>query len=268
VTIKSAWFILLGNMSVPTSRTTPSPSLTSDKQSRVYATSTTVRFPPTPPGTDIDSDDGTSASTRLDVPLPPPSAAQRILNVDKPTPDAHVPRDPRLIRLTGAHPFNAEAPLGDLYNEGFLTTPDLFYVRNHGAVPEVQDAECLHWEISVEGYGSQRTSLSKLTWRQACGESVENHTAAFARRVRKCHISDNSGLRRQQEKRAERCQKKQRLLLGSSRRIDCIVHRCRNERCHRESEATEASKIRLHGGCRQACEFCSGMKIQSLMRTA
>jgi hypothetical protein len=57
--------------------------------------------------------------TLSDIPLPPPSKAPReILNLDKGTPDHHVPRDSRLIRLTGAHPFNVEAPLTTLFNEG------------------------------------------------------------------------------------------------------------------------------------------------------
>lgn len=85
-------------------------------------------------------------------PLPPAtSIPERVLDQDKNTPDAHVPRDPRLIRLTGVHPFNVEPPLTDLYNQGFLTSPELFYVRNHGAVPQVQDDEMLDWEFSVEG---------------------------------------------------------------------------------------------------------------------
>ena len=60
-------------------------------------------------------------------------------------------RDPRLIRLTGIHPFNVEAPLSALYDEGFLTTKDLHYVRNHGPVPRVDDSEALDWEFTVEG---------------------------------------------------------------------------------------------------------------------
>jgi nitrate reductase (NAD(P)H) len=103
----------------------------------------------------VDGDDtkSTTSTSEPDFPLPPPAnTPPQVLDIDKPTPDAHVPRDPRLIRLTGVHPFNTEAPLTDLFNEGFLTSPELFYVRNHGAVPEVQDAECLDWEFSVEGY--------------------------------------------------------------------------------------------------------------------
>ena len=56
-----------------------------------------------------------------DIPLPPPSKnPTQILNVDKGTPDGHVPRDPRLIRLTGVHPFNVEPPLTDLFREGMF----------------------------------------------------------------------------------------------------------------------------------------------------
>lgn len=113
-------------------------------------------FPFTPP----DSEDSVSTKSSLassdseSLPCLPP-VPQRpgvdILEVDKNTPDRHVPRDHRLIRLTGVHPFNVEAPLSDLFDEGFLTTPELFYVRNHGPVPEVHDAEVPNWEFSVEG---------------------------------------------------------------------------------------------------------------------
>lgn len=84
-------------------------------------------------------------------PLPPPSRGNSVLPEDLKTPDSHVPRDPRLIRLTGVHPFNVEAPLSDLYDQGFLTNKDLHYVRNHGAVPQVQDEDILNWELSIEG---------------------------------------------------------------------------------------------------------------------
>lgn len=61
----------------------------------------------------------------IDIPLPPPTTAPtEVLSIDRDTPDHHVPRDPRLIRLTGVHPFNVEAPLTDLFNEGRLF-PDL-----------------------------------------------------------------------------------------------------------------------------------------------
>lgn len=111
-----------------------------------------VSLPPTPPETVVDSDDGKDS---LSFPLPPPTTIPtQVLDVDRPTPDSHVPRDPRLIRLTGVHPFNVEAPLTDLFNEGFLTSPELFYVRNHGAVPVVQEEEIPNWEFTVEGFVS------------------------------------------------------------------------------------------------------------------
>jgi nitrate reductase (NAD(P)H) len=122
-------------------------------------------LPPTPPatirsGSTSDSEDAStstiSATTDDDqLPLPPPTTIPtEVLETDKKTPDGWLPRDPRLIRLTGVHPFNVEAPLTDLFNEGFLTSPELFYVRNHGAVPKVEDESILDWEFAVDGYVS------------------------------------------------------------------------------------------------------------------
>lgn len=107
-------------------------------------------LPPTPPET-VNGDCPTPDPAAFALP-PPTRAPTEVLDVDKKTPDYHVARDPRLIRLTGVHPFNVEAPLSDLYDEGFLTSPELFYVRNHGAVPQVHDEDILDWEFSVEGY--------------------------------------------------------------------------------------------------------------------
>ena len=61
------------------------------------------------------------SSLAAQVPLPPPSKEPAdILSVDNNTPDGHVPRDPRLLRLTGAHPFNCEPPLTELYKQGTI----------------------------------------------------------------------------------------------------------------------------------------------------
>lgn len=118
-------------------------------------------LPPTPPETVIDDD--SSSKESLEFPLPPPTTVPtQVLDVDRPTPDSHVPRDPRLIRLTGVHPFNVEAPLTELFNEGFLTSPELFYVRNHGAVPEVKDEDIPDWEFTVEGYVASKRHLADL----------------------------------------------------------------------------------------------------------
>lgn len=60
-----------------------------------------------------------SVRTKENIPLPPRhSGVSAVLYKDKDTPDNHVPRDSRLIRLTGVHPFNAEAPLTPLYSDG------------------------------------------------------------------------------------------------------------------------------------------------------
>ncbi|KXJ89323.1 hypothetical protein Micbo1qcDRAFT_212694 [Microdochium bolleyi] len=60
---------------------------------------------------------------------------------DQFTPDNWIPRDGTLVRLTGKHPLNAEAPLSELFDAGIITPNELHYVRNHGAVPR------LMWEF-------------------------------------------------------------------------------------------------------------------------
>ena len=79
-----------------------------------------VEVPPTPPDSDSEKAESDSASEHAssDFPLAPPSSEPtQVLDLDKKTPDSWLPRDPRLIRLTGVHPFNVEAPLSALYNE-------------------------------------------------------------------------------------------------------------------------------------------------------
>ncbi|GBC10494.1 hypothetical protein RclHR1_09680004 [Rhizophagus clarus] len=73
------------------------------------------------------------------------------------TPDNWVPRHPELIRLTGKHPFNSEAPLPLLMEQGFTTPASLHYVRNHGAVPK------LSWDthrLIVDGLVPKTLNLS------------------------------------------------------------------------------------------------------------
>lgn len=65
-----------------------------------------------------------------------------------------------MIRLTGVHPFNVEPPLTDLYDEGFLTSENLHYVRNHGPVPVCEDSEILDWSFTVEGMVSNPITMS------------------------------------------------------------------------------------------------------------
>lgn len=69
-----------------------------------------------------------NAQTQFDV---PPDVR------DVGTPDEWVPRDGRLVRLTGKHPFNVEPPLSILNRYRFITPSSLHYVRNHGACPKL-----------------------------------------------------------------------------------------------------------------------------------
>ncbi|AEO55434.1 hypothetical protein MYCTH_2299273 [Thermothelomyces thermophilus ATCC 42464] len=125
-------------------------------------------LPPTPPLQDFDEYQKQGLSLPTDglgrsvppYPLPPPSRQNKVLPEDLKTPDDHVERDPRLIRLTGVHPFNVEPPLTDLFDEGFLTTKDLHYVRNHGAVPRVEDSSVLDWDFTVEGMVAHPITLT------------------------------------------------------------------------------------------------------------
>lgn len=139
-------------------------------------------LPPTPPFTEDNSSDKSVTYDETEIPLPPPSEIPTaVLDIDKKTPDSHVPRDPRLIRLTGVHPFNVEAPLSALFNEGFLTSPELFYVRNHGAVPEVHDEDIPNWAFTVEGLGSSleapSVNYAHLTEIQTRREPNDHHSS-------------------------------------------------------------------------------------------
>lgn len=73
------------------------------------------------------------------------------LAIDAGTPDAWVQRDERMIRLTGKHPYNCEAPLDALWNAGWLTPQALFYVRTHGATPNVSQQEAKDWKLQIHG---------------------------------------------------------------------------------------------------------------------
>ncbi|BFG19173.1 hypothetical protein CerSpe_054470 [Prunus speciosa] len=67
---------------------------------------------------------------------------------DEATSDSWVPRNPSMVRLTGKHPFNCEAPLARLMHHGFITPVPLHYVRNHGAVPK---GTWQDWTVEVTG---------------------------------------------------------------------------------------------------------------------
>ncbi|KAG6852835.1 hypothetical protein C0991_008708 [Blastosporella zonata] len=90
----------------------------------------------------------------IDTALPPVPRDEACKNVDSQdvgTPDSWVIRDHRMVRLTGKHPFNAEAKLNDLFAQGFLTPSNLFFVRNHGAVPKVDIELAREWSLTIHG---------------------------------------------------------------------------------------------------------------------
>jgi len=64
------------------------------------------------------------------------------------TPDEWIPRDGRLVRLTGRHPFNVEPPLEVLNKHRFITPSSMHYVRNHGACPKLN---WLEHKVSIGG---------------------------------------------------------------------------------------------------------------------
>lgn len=105
------------------------------------------------PTTPSESDDGEDYTTEYtkDLPPLPQKLAVEPLAIDAGTPDAWVARDERMVRLTGKHPFNSEAPLADLWNAGWLTPQPLFYVRTHGATPYVTQQEAKEWKVKVHG---------------------------------------------------------------------------------------------------------------------
>lgn len=85
---------------------------------------------------------------------------QQPSSLDAGTPDHWVARDDRLVRLTGRHPFNAEPALSTLFSRGFLTPQNLFYVRNHGAVPKVTSRQARDWRLRVHGLVEREVSFS------------------------------------------------------------------------------------------------------------
>ncbi|KAI1325521.1 nitrate reductase [Xylariaceae sp. FL0255] len=112
-------------------------------------------IPPSPPDTDKES---------VDLGSETPISESKTFRT-------HVVRDPRLIRLAGTHPFNVQAPLSDLLNKGFLTSKDLHFVRNHGAVPKINDANANDWEFTLND-SSLRRKQKKRAKRRAQNERV------------------------------------------------------------------------------------------------
>ncbi|CAH8354704.1 unnamed protein product [Eruca vesicaria subsp. sativa] len=83
---------------------------------------------------------------------------------DESTADNWIHRNSSMVRLTGKHPFNAEAPLPRLMHHGFITPVPLHYVRNHGGVPK---GEWSDWSVEVTGLVKRPV---KLTMEQLINE--------------------------------------------------------------------------------------------------
>jgi nitrate reductase (NAD(P)H) len=84
------------------------------------------------------------------------SELTEILPEDLKTGDDWIARHPKMIRLTGRHPFNSEPPPADLM-ASYITPPALHYVRNHAKTPK------LTWEdhrVTVNGLVDTPKSFS------------------------------------------------------------------------------------------------------------
>ncbi|KAH7335973.1 nitrate reductase [Rhizoctonia solani] len=138
---------------------TDSASSTSPDQSSLTSTASTV--PSSPASICIDDKLLATAELPSSFPALPESTPPSIVSAqDEQTPDSWVKRDDRLVRLTGKHPFNSEAKLGDLFAAGFLTPTELFYVRNHGAVPQVDREAARNWTLRVHGLVKNECTLT------------------------------------------------------------------------------------------------------------
>lgn len=96
------------------------------------------------------------------IPLPPIPSTEPIqpLSTDSQTPDHWIARDSRMVRLTGKHPCNVEAPLSALFNAGFLTPQNLFYVRSHGDTPRISVKQAHEWKLQVHGLVQKEIKFS------------------------------------------------------------------------------------------------------------
>ncbi|KXJ87251.1 nitrate reductase [Microdochium bolleyi] len=147
------------------SATTSDPGEASSPLSSVSSASTTPE-PGTPETKARDQDllyepfEGRPFYDELTLPRIPKTQPVQPLSLDGQNPDNWVPRDERMVRLTGKHPFNSEAPLSALFNNGFLTPQNLFYVRNHGAVPKVTPQQAQDWKMRVHGLVEREMEFS------------------------------------------------------------------------------------------------------------
>jgi len=76
-----------------------------------------------------------------------------MINVDDPY--ANEPKRHPILKVHSQKPFNAEPPVS-LLVDNFITPTELFYVRNHLPVPEVDDSH----QLEVASFGNERLTLN------------------------------------------------------------------------------------------------------------
>eukprot|EP01116_Phalansterium_solitarium_P020516 TRINITY_DN608_c3_g1_i3.p1 TRINITY_DN608_c3_g1~~TRINITY_DN608_c3_g1_i3.p1 ORF type:complete len:406 (+),score=122.99 TRINITY_DN608_c3_g1_i3:107-1324(+) len=88
------------------------------------------------------SDSGNKKAPKHQEPITPESdqrgveVVNEVASDDRGMPDGWIKRNPKLIRLTGRFPLNAEPPTDELM-KNLVTPSSLHYVRNHGQVPRL-----------------------------------------------------------------------------------------------------------------------------------
>lgn len=114
-----------------------------------------------------DQKESTSELPRV---MTPETVAEVVDSRDLETPDHWIARDPRLLRLSGAHPLICEPPLDLLFDQGFLTPPAIHYVYNHGAVPKI------NWGTHTLVVDGLVNTKSEFTMDDLAIEFMEMHT--------------------------------------------------------------------------------------------
>ncbi|XP_063690651.1 sulfite oxidase-like [Bolinopsis microptera] len=95
-----------------------------------------------------------------------------IVKEDSEDPYANDPVRHPAFNINNARPYNAEPPL-NILADNFITPNDLFYVRNHHPVPEIEPED---YELQIEGVGFEEPvnlTLSDL-------QEMEQHTVTAA----------------------------------------------------------------------------------------
>lgn len=87
----------------------------------------------------------------------------------------HSDKHPEIITRS-EQPLNVESPL-ELLNQNFITPTELFYVRNHGSIPELDTNE---YRLSITGMVQQELRLSMDEIRQSFSKNTVTATLQCA----------------------------------------------------------------------------------------